>query len=495
MKQGIRAVLAVTVLAAALASFAAAQPAKPATPEAAKPPATEPAKPAATDPTKPTGPGAPIPAKTPLLQEMEATHDQRMKWWRAARFGMFIHWGVYAVPAGVWNGQEVKRSGAEWIMNRGKIPVAEYRKLPAQFNPVKFDADAWVKLAKDAGMKYIVVTAKHHDGFAMFQSKVDGFNIHDATPFKRDPLKELAAASKKAGIKLGFYYSQAQDWSHPGGAAGGGYWDPQVQKGNMDDYIDKVAVPQVKELLTNYGPVAVLWWDTPIDMNPTRSEKFLPLLKLQPNIVMNDRLYRAPRAVGGRPFGDFKTPEQRIPSDGLPDQDWETCMTINKTWGFRASDNEWKTSETLVRNLVDIASKGGNYLLNVGPTREGVIPEPSVTRLEAIGAWMKVNGDAIYGTTASPFKQPLPFGRATQKADPSGKGVTLFLHVFEWPRDRKLSVPGLRNKVSSATLMAGHRKLPVKRDESGTLLTLPAAAPDPISTTIVLKLDGPVELS
>src|SRR5262245_49579500 len=307
-------------------------------------------------------------------REYGASHDARMKWWREARFGMFIHWGVYSVPAGVWNGTNVTRSGAEWIMNRGRIPVADYQKFPAQFNPVKFNADEWVKLAKDAGMKYIVITSKHHDGFAMYHSKADPFNIYDATPFKRDPLAELAAACKKEGIRLGFYYSQAQDWNHPGGAASGGHWDP-AQEGSMDDYIDRVAVPQVRELLTQYGDVAVLWWDTPTGMNTERAEKLLPLLKLQPHIISNNRLDRS------KLTGDFETPEQKIPATGLPGKDWETCMTINGTWGYRSYDDKWKSNETLIRNLVDIASKGGNYLLNVGPTSEGVIPEPSVERL------------------------------------------------------------------------------------------------------------------
>jgi alpha-L-fucosidase len=411
-----------------------------------------------------------------------ASHDRRMKWWREARFGMFIHWGVYAIPAGVWKGAEVKRSGAEWIMNRGKIPVADYQKLPAQFNPVKFNATEWVDLARRAGMKYIVITSKHHDGFAMFRSK-DPFNVYDATPWKHDPLKELSVAAKKAGIKLGFYYSQAQDWNHRGGAAAGGHWDPAAQDGSMDEYLDRVAVPQVKEILSNYGKVAVLWWDTPVDMTPERGDRFLPLLKLQPDIVANNRLWKT------KTGGDFETPEQKIPPSGIPGKDWETCMTINKTWGFRASDHDWKSAETLVRNLVDIASKGGNFLLNVGPTAEGVIPEPSVERLQQMGAWMKVNGEAIYGTTASPFKEQLPWGRATTRT--AGKTTTLYLHVFDWPKDGKLAVP-LAAKVSRATLLAGGKKLDVSAGGGGLTITVPDAAPDPLSSTIVLKLAAPL---
>ena len=395
-------------------------------------------------------------------RECGGTHDQRMKWWREARFGMFIHWGVYSVPAGVWKGEQSKHIG-EWLMLDYKIPVAEYAALTKDFNPVRFNAREIVRAARDAGMKYIVITSKHHDGFAMFHSAASQYNICDATPFKRDPLKELAQACRKEGIKLGFYYSQAQDWHHPGGAAArGGHWDP-AQDGSMDDYLDKIAVPQVKELLSNYGPVAALWWDTPVNMTPERVNKLLPLLKMQPNIVSNNRLDK------DKITGDFSTPEQKIPATGIPGKDWETCMTMNTTWGYKSFDNKWKSTETLLRNLIDIASKGGNYLLNVGPTSEGLIPEPSVERLKEIGHWMKANGEAIYGTTASPFSS-LPWGR--------------------WPSDGKLLVPGLKNEVKSASLLAGGKKLGATRADSGVTLTLPQYAPDKISTTVVVKVKG-----
>ena len=249
----------------------------------------------------------------------------------------------------------------------------------------------------------------------------------------------------------------------------------------MDAYIDKVALPQVKEILSNYGKVAVLWWDTPVDMTPERGNRFLPLLKLQPDIVTNNRLWRT------KTGGDFETPEQKIPPNGIPGKDWETCMTINGTWGFRASDHNWKSTETLVRNLIDIASKGGNFLLNVGPTAEGVIPEPSVERLQQMGAWLAANGEAIYGTSSSPFAEQLPWGRVTRKA--AGKRTLLYLHVFDWPRDGKLTVP-LAARVSRATLLAGKVKLDVTAVGGATTLTLPEAAPDPISSTIALEVDG-----
>jgi alpha-L-fucosidase len=426
-------------------------------------------------------------------KETPAQRDARMKWWREARFGMFIHWGVYSVPAGTYHGKQIGGIG-EWIMNSGKIPVAEYRQFARQFNPVKFDADQWVRTAKNAGMKYIVITSKHHDGFGMFDSKVTDWCITKASPFNRDPLKELAAACKREGIKLGFYYSQAQDWNHPGGAAIGGRWD-KAQEGSMDEYIDRIAVPQVRELLTGYGPIAVLWWDTPMDMSRQRAEKFLPLLKLQPAIITNDRL------GGGFP-GDTNTPEQTIPATGYPGRDWETCMTMNDTWGYKSYDHDWKSPETLIRNLVDIASKGGNYLLNVGPTSEGLIPEASVERLKEVGKWMHRNGEAIYGTTASPFKK-LAWGRATKKLDPSG--ATLYLHVFNWPTDGRLVVPGLKNEAEAAWLLAdegppdakGDRPinpLLTHRDGDDLVVEVPGKAPDAIASVVVLKVKGPLEI-
>jgi alpha-L-fucosidase len=422
-----------------------------------------------------------------------ASHDARMQWWREARFGMFIHWGVYSVPAGTYHGEQSKHIG-EWIMRDFNIPVAEYAGYAKQFDPEKFDAQAWVKLAKDAGMKYIVITAKHHDGFAMFHTHTDGYNIFDASPWKHDPIKELGNATRKAGLKFGVYYSQAQDWHHPGGAAArknaeknidsDSHWDP-AQQGSMDDYIDKVAVPQVKELLSNYGPISVLWWDTPVGMTPERVAKFLPLLKLQPALITNNRL------DSKHSTGDNETPEQKIPATGIPGKDWETCMTMNSTWGYKSFDENWKSTETLLHNLIDIASKGGNYLLNVGPTSEGVIPQPSVERLKEIGAWMKVNGEAVYGTTASPFTNQLSWGRCTKKL--TKNGATLYLHVFNWPGDGKLVVPALEGKVQSAKLLANGKNVPMTVGANGELvLSLPDVASDKIATTIKLEVKGSI---
>ena len=436
------------------------------------------------------------------------SQENRMKWWHEARFGMFIHWGVYAQLAGVYDGHEQARGGAEWIMNRMKIPVATYQQFAKQFNPVKFNADEWVLAAKNAGMKYIVITAKHHDGFAMFKSEASKWNIADATPYGKDVLKPLAEACKKYGVKLGFYYSQAQDWNNPGGSAArkvmnegwanpdsalidaytkehNGHWDPNQEKQTFAQYIDKVAVPQVKELMTNYGDVAVLWWDTPTNMTDEAALKLQALLKLQPNIITNDRLKR-PNFPG-----DTKTPEQKIPSQSeLDGQNWETCMTMNGTWGYRTSDNKWKSTETLIRNLCDIASKGGNYLLNVGPKPDGTFPEQSTERLKEIGDWMKVNGEAIYATNASPL-QPLDWGRCTKKE--SKEKTTLYLSVFDWPKDGKLLVPGLKNKIISSKLLSDNKSLKTSITADGLVITVPATAPDAIASVIKLEVKGKVE--
>jgi alpha-L-fucosidase len=437
-----------------------------------------------------------IPSAQPLLQRDETPeqHDARMKWWREARFGLFIHWGVYSVPAGVYKDKEIPSIG-EWIMNHARIPVAEYADYAQQFNPTGFDAEHWVRTAQAAGMKYIVITAKHHDGFAMFHTKVDGYNITDATPFDRDPLAELADACQAAGIKLGFYYSQCQDWHHPGGDAKGGHWD-KAQDGDFDAYLKNVAVPQVKELLTNYGPVSVLWFDTPSKlMTPERAAEFLPLLKLQPQIIVNNRL-------GGGFKGDTETPEQHIPPNGYPGEDWETCMTINDTWGYKINDSNFKSSDTLLRNLVDIASKGGNYLLNVGPTSEGIIPEPEVERLKAVGDWLKVNGDSIYGTGATAFGDEAGYFDPMKK-DKHGRPIwvakwdwrcttkpgEIYIHFFKWPA-HDFELKGITGSISKAYLLADENQngIPFEQNGNQVSVKIPPIAPDPVDSVLVLNL-------
>lgn len=446
---------------------------------------------------------------TPLAKAQQVLgKEERMKWWTEARFGMFIHFGVYAQMAGQYKGHEQARGGAEWIMNRMKVPVAEYKEIAKQFNPVKYDADAWVKMAKDAGMKYLVITAKHHDGFALFNSKASKWDIADATPYGKDLLKPLAEACKKYGIKLGFYYSQAQDWGNAGGsvarklmregwpnpdstnidnytAAHKGKWDPVQETKTFDQYIDDVAVPQLKELMTNYGDIAVLWWDTPTNMTDEAALKLQEVLKKQPAIITNDRLKR-PNFPG-----DTKTPEQKIPDQSeLDGQYWETCMTMNGTWGYRVSDHKWKPASTLIRNLIDIASKGGNYLLNVGPKPDGSFPQESIDRLKEIGSWMKVNHEAIYATTANPLPV-VPWGRITKKTE---KGKTkLYLSVFDWPKDGKLIIPQLKHPVVAATLLSNGAKLKTYAQGDAVAIEVPAQAIDPIATVVKLEVKGEIK--
>jgi alpha-L-fucosidase len=438
------------------------------------------------------------------IQDTETTaqRDARMAWWRDARFGMFIHWGLYSIPAGSWKGKPVKNIG-EWIMNTGSIPVADYKALASQFNPTAFNAHDIVALAKTAGMKYIVITAKHHDGFAMFDSKADPFNIVAATPFHRDPIRELAEECEKQGMKLGFYYSQDQDWTAPGGAAyktgnhdkPNHHWDP-AQDGDYATYLHTKAIPQMKELLSNYGdfPV-VIWFDTPTpDMTPALAGEIVTLLNEHPKLIWNNRL-------GGGYKGDTETPEQFIPAQGYPGRDWEACMTMNDTWGYKSYDKNFKSTETLLRNLIDIASKGGNYLLNIGPDSKGNVPPPEVERLQQVGKWLDVNGDAIYGT------QPTLFGPeagsfSTTEKDKDGKpkfipswkwrsttkADKIYIEVFQWPTGA-FHLDKVSRTVDSAYLLADANKTPLKVTQSGggIDIQLPAKAIDPIATVIVLN--------
>ncbi|MBT3193383.1 MAG: glycosyl hydrolase [Verrucomicrobia bacterium] len=423
---------------------------------------------------------APAASPDPYANETTEQRDARMAWFRDAKFGMFIHWGVYAVPAGTYDGKRISGIG-EWIMNRGKIPVAEYKAFAPDFTASKYDPKAWVALAKRAGMRYIVITSKHHDGFALFDSKVTDWDAVDASGAGRDLIDPLAKASRKAGLKFGLYYSQAQDWTHPGGAKArykeGESWD-EANKGDFDTYLRTIAAPQVEEILTRYKP-DVLWWDTPTWMTTERAARLIPYVGRVPGIIHNNRL-------GGGFKGDTTTPEQHIPATGLPG-DWEVCMTMNKTWGYKSYDHNWKSVEDITHKLCDIVSKGGNFLLNVGPTAEGEIPQESIDRLEAVGRWLDVNGEAIYGTTASPFHK-LPWGRATKKVRENG--ATIYLHVFDWPGDGKLLVPGLRNDIRSASLLAGGKPIVTVQGDEGVTLQLPKSAPDAIASIIRLEVEG-----
>jgi alpha-L-fucosidase len=432
-------------------------------------------------------------SSNPYEQEPAAERNARMQWFREARFGMFIHWGLYSQAAGEWNGKPISGAG-EWLMNDQQIPVTQYAKLVPQFNPVKFNAREWVRTAKGAGMKYIVITTKHHDGFAIYPSALTDWCIK-STPFQRDPLKELAAACKEEGIKLCFYHS-IMDWHQPDYLPRKPWNDLANPNANFEKYVAYLK-GQLKELLTGYGPIGIVWFDGNWE-NTWNFDRGADLYKyvrsLQPNTIVNNRVGQDRKGIAGTTdgqerIGDYGTPEQSIPANGYgTGVDWETCMTMNDTWGYKKHDHNWKSTETLVRNLIDCASKGGNYLLNVGPTGEGLIPEASVQRLKEAGDWMRLNGEAIYVTSASPFPRQLPWGRCTTKLE--GKTTTLYLHVFDWPNDGELLVPGLKNKAKSVTLLAGSRKLAAKNGEDGVTISLPASAPDRISSTLVLQIEG-----
>ena len=438
--------------------------------------------------------GVPLFAGAQATVETKDHRDERMRWWREARFGMFIHWGIYAVAAGEYHGKRSDSTG-EWIMEWANIPRAEYEKFAAHFNPVKFNAREWVRIAKDAGMKYIVITSKHHDGFAIYNSKISSYDIVDATPYRRDPLKELAAETKKQGLKLCFYYS-ILDWHYPATYVDAPGKDPtagnsstKLRPGGKQGYV-KYMNEQLRELISTYDP-AVLWFDGEWQDWWTEAdgkELYRYVRSLKPDIIINNRVGKGRKGMQGMNktdqeyAGDFGTPEQEIPANGLPGVDWESCMTMNTTWGFKSYDDKWKSPQELVRNLIDIASKGGNYLLNVGPTAEGLIPAASVERLAAMGKWMKVNGESIYGTSASPFTKQLEFGRATSKPG------RVYLHVFDWPADGTLQVPSMDKTVTRAYLLANPGpSLKFSTSNRGVSVQLAPQAVDPIATVIVLE--------
>lgn len=410
-------------------------------------------------------------------EKSQITDEERMEWWEDARFGMFIHWGIYSVPAGFYKG-EAQTNSAEWIMNKGEIPIAEYEKFANEFNPEKFDAKEFVGLAKQAGMKYMVITAKHHDGFSMFDSKATDYNIVDATPFKRDVLKELAEECQKQGLKFGFYYSQAQDWHHPGGL--GNTWDKDLKRVSSDEYVYEKALPEVKQLLTEYGPIAIFWWDTPREMTKSVVDSLHHITTaLQPKIITNDRL-------GDDYPGDHKTFERNGPRYQPEAKYWELCQPVSGSWGYRSDDNNFKSVSTLIHNLINQSSKGGNYLLNVSPTSEGVLKADAVERMKAIGKWMGKNSEAIYGTQASPASTEPKWGRITMKTV-DNKGL-LYLHVYDWKDGASLPIR-LMNEVEECYLLTDkNRTFKTETLEDGIQVKLTGQAPDSTASVIVLKL-------
>jgi alpha-L-fucosidase len=426
------------------------------------------------------------------LNESEEDISMRMQWWDDAKFGMFIHWGLYAIPAGEYNGRKVDGIG-EWIMNSLQIPISEYEQFAPQFNPVEFDADEWVAIAKDAGMKYIIITSKHHDGFCLWDTEYTDWNIIDATPFKRDILQELSDACKREGITLGFYYS-VMDWYQPNAQA---ILEPDYNSGRSSgevnpefpDYYENFMKPQLKELLTKYEDIGVLWFDgewIPDYTTEMGKDLYNYLRNIKPDLIINNRVDVGRKGMEGMNeegdfAGDFGTPEKQIPATGMPGLKWEACLTMNDTWGYKHFDHNWKHEDTLIHYLIDIASKGGNLLLNVGPTAEGIIPDPSVERLQAMGRWLNVNGESIYGVEPSPVDRPV-WGRYTAKDN------RIYVHVFDWPADGKLVAENIEG-VGKAWLLSDKDQSPltIRSNGNGIELQLPEVAPDDVASVIVLE--------
>ncbi len=419
-----------------------------------------------------------------------------MGWWREARFGLFIHWGLYAIPAGEWNG---KTGYGEWIRHSARIPLPVYDTFREHFNPVGFDAEEWVRVARDAGMRYIVITSKHHDGFCMFNTARTDFSIMH-TPYEQDVMDRLADACRKYGLKMCFYYS-IMDWHHPDYLPRRDWETGRSAEGAVYDRYVSYMKDQLRELLTQYGDIGVLWFDGEWEStwNEKRGKDLYQYVKsLQPAILINNRVGAGRLDMEGLTKegafgGDFGTPEQQIPPTGLPGVDWETCMTMNDHWGYNRNDHNYKSAGELIRMLSDIASKGGNFLLNVGPTAEGTFPEKSISRLSAIGAWMKVNGEAIYGTTSSPFRD-LTWGRCTRR-DTIG-GCRLYLHIFDWPENGKIKLSGVLNEPMGASLLAEKgRSVMTERSEDAIILSVGGGAPDTICSVIALDLKGKLDMT
>jgi alpha-L-fucosidase len=420
----------------------------------------------------------------------ELTHDERMAWWREARFGMFIHWGLYAIPAGKWGDST---GHGEWIRTTARIPLEEYAKFQPQFNPTAFDADAWARMAAEAGLKYLVITSKHHDGFALFDSKLTDWDVMN-TPFGRDVLKELSEACERRGVKFCTYHS-IMDWHHPDYLPRREWETERSSDGADFTRFRQYLHGQVEEVVRNYEP-AVMWFDGEWESTWTHEfglELFEHCRKLAPAMLVNNRVdvHRAGMAgfsQSNEAVGDFGTPEQEIPATGMPGVDWETCMTMNDHWGFNAYDTSWKSSREMIRMLVDVASKGGNYLLNVGPRADGTFPPEAIERLREIGAWTKRYGAAVHGTQASPF-DALPWGRCTLKRN--GDDTLLYLHVFERPANDELVLPGIGNQPLSAGYLVGPRVLlPVERRGADLVVRLLAAPPDENVSVVTLGLRG-----
>jgi alpha-L-fucosidase len=435
-------------------------------------------------------PGAKITARA------EKPRDPKLKWFDEAKYGLFINWGLYSIPAGEWNGKPFDNIG-EWIMHSAKIPVKEYEQLAKQFNPGKFNAEEWVQLAEDAGMKYLVFDCKHHDGFALYHSEISKYNCYDATPWNRDPMKELQSACDRHQIKLCFYYSQATDWHEPNGGMNNWDFKPDNEK-DFDQYLRDKSLPQVRELLSNYGPIGLIWFDVPVMMSAQRSKLFADLVhSIQPATLINSRLGEG-NVHDYQSMGDNEIPHRVISGA------WETAATINDTWGYKKNDHNWKQPDNITFKLVDIVSKGGNYLLNVGPMGDGSIPQPSQDILRRVGKWLKVNGEAVYGAGKTPFGDELGKSDWRCTVQPFdwtwGQPGKLYFHLFKWPGPgaagdtvRTFALSGVNGRIKRAYLLADPERklLGMELSAAGDKLTvtLPEQATDEIASVLCVEVE------
>jgi alpha-L-fucosidase len=434
--------------------------------------------------------------------------DQRVQWLLDARFGLFIHWGLYSILAGEWQEQRMDYIG-EWIMSRFRIPVADYAKLAVKFNPQDFNADEWVQLAKQAGMRYIVITAKHHEGFAMYHSACDPYNIVDATPFGRDLLKELAEACARGGLKLGLYYSQDLDWHEPDGGypplgftsnfgmSWGNDWDfPDNASKVYERYFEKKVKPQVRELLTNYGPIGLIWFDTPVTISPEQSDELYKLVReLQPDCLVNTRI--------GNGLGDYGSMGDNQVPDGHVEGAWETPATLNDTWGYKYFDNNWKSARDTLGVLAGLADKNVNYLLNIGPQPDGRFPPASVDILREIGRWMSINTEAMHGTRENPYPYTFDWGWITHRAASESLPAKLYLILKVWPQS-PFTLQGLRTRVNKVHLHSspdGEGPLTeltysqsISSEADWLTIDLPTQPPSKVIPVVTLELDGDVNV-